>query len=296
MSDKRAHILAKTLDLYRAQGIKSTTMQQVAEAAGVSKGALYLHFASKTALTMAAMAYLDDDLVAQVNQILERQDLSPREQLIAQIRFQFETLREDQQLTTEFWQDAGLQLDEEVVYLAEKIRLTWQLIQEKFLLRAYGSRVKPYVIDLSVILSGALNEYASLAILQGISLDDEPAAAFLVFAMDQLVAGLEREQPEPFLNETLFVHRNQVAAKLAEERQKRLVEALTDIKNHFLELDLTDSEAADLQAVLDLLARELAEPEPNRMLVQGLLANFRDWRPVQEPRRFIAESLKIKLL
>lgn len=296
MSDKRAHILAKTLDLYRAQGIKSTTMQQVAEAAGVSKGALYLHFASKTALTMAAMAYLDDDLVAQVNQILERQDLSPREQLIAQIRFQFETLREDQQLTTEFWQDAGLQLDEEVVYLAEKIRLTWQLIQEKFLLRAYGSRVKPYVIDLSVILSGALNEYASLAILQGISLEDEPAAAFLVFAMDQLVGGLEREQPEPFLNETLFAHRNQVAAKLAEERQKRLVEALTDIKNHFLELDLTDSEAADLQAVLDLLARELAEPEPNRMLVQGLLANFRDWRPVQEPRRFIAESLKIKLL
>lgn len=296
MSDKRANILAKTLDLYRAQGIKSTTMQQVAEAAGVSKGALYLHFASKSALTIAAMEFLDDGLVGQVNQILERQDLSPREQLIAQIRFQFETLREDQQLTTEFWQEAGLQLDEHVVSLAEKIRLTWQLIQEKFLLRAYGERVKPYVIDLSVMLSGALNEYASLAILQGITLDDEPAAAFLVFAMDQLVAGLEREQPQPFMNETLFAHRNQVVAKLAEERRKRLFEALADIKHHFLELDLTDSEAADLQAVLDLLARELAEPEPNRMLVQGLLANFREWRAVQEPRRFIAESLKIKLI
>ncbi len=296
MSDKRALILAKTLDLFRAQGIKSTTMQQVAEAAGVSKGALYLHFASKSALTLAAMEYLDDGLVAQVNQILEREDLSPREQLVTQIRFQFETLREDQQLTTEFWQEAGFQLDEQVVSLAEKIRLTWQLIQEKFLLRAYGDHVKPYVIDLSVMLSGALNEYASLAILQGISLDDEPAAAFLVFAMDQLVVGLEREQPQPFLNETLFAHRNQVVAKLAEERQKRLLEALADIKNHFLELDLSDSEAADLQAVLDLLARELTESEPNRMLVQGLLANFRDWRAVQEPRRFIAESLKIKLI
>lgn len=289
-------ILAKTLELYRANGIKSTTMQQVAEACGVSKGALYLHFSSKSELTIASMEYLNDELLAEVNQLLDRVDLSPRQQLVEQIRMQFNSVREDQHLTTEFWQEAGLQLDEVMVLLAEKIRMTWQLLQEKFLLRAYGDRIKPYSIDLSVILSGTLNEYSSLAILENLDLEAEPAAQFLVYTMDCLVAGLERDKPEPFLNETLFAHRREMAAKLVEAVHKRLMEAFEEIKGASLDVDLTDREAADMQSVLDLLERELEKEEPNRMLVQGLLANFRDWRAVQEPRRRIADALKIKLL
>nr|WP_279382579.1 helix-turn-helix domain containing protein [Acanthopleuribacter pedis] len=288
--------MAKALELFRANGIKSTTMQQVAEASGVSKGALYLNFSSKSDLTIAAMEYLNEELVAEVNQLLEREDLSPRAQLVEQIRLQFNSVREDQNLTTEFWQEAGLQFDETMILMAEKIRMTWQLIQEKFLVRAYGDRIKTYSIDLSVILSGTLNEYSSLALLENIELQVNEAADFLVYTMDCLVEGLERDQPEPFLNESLFTRRGEVAAKLAEAVKKRLADAFEEIKAFFDAMELEDREEVDVQSVLDLLGRELDAEEPNRMLVQGLLANFREWKAIQDPRRRIADVLKIKLL
>jgi AcrR family transcriptional regulator len=56
----------------RAKGIRSTTVSEVAEAAGVSRGWLYRHFPDKVSLLGAAIVRLNDAYWSQAHAMLER--------------------------------------------------------------------------------------------------------------------------------------------------------------------------------------------------------------------------------
>jgi TetR/AcrR family transcriptional repressor of nem operon len=66
--DTRQTILAEAFELFRKQGYAGTSMGQVAEAVGISKGNLTYHFPSKQALYEAvnafAAAYVHERLIA----------------------------------------------------------------------------------------------------------------------------------------------------------------------------------------------------------------------------------------
>ncbi|OBI82753.1 TetR/AcrR family transcriptional regulator [Mycobacterium sp. E740] len=56
----------------RAKGIRSTTVSEVAEAAGVSRGWLYRHFPDKVSLLGAAIVRLNDAYWSEAHAMLER--------------------------------------------------------------------------------------------------------------------------------------------------------------------------------------------------------------------------------
>jgi AcrR family transcriptional regulator len=58
----------------RAKGIRSTTVSEVAEAAGVSRGWLYRHFPDKVTLLGAAIVRLNDAYWSEAHAMLERFD------------------------------------------------------------------------------------------------------------------------------------------------------------------------------------------------------------------------------
>ena len=57
---KKQEIIEAAMMLFREQGTKATSMQQVADKVGISKGAIYMHFRSKTHLVTAILEHLDD--------------------------------------------------------------------------------------------------------------------------------------------------------------------------------------------------------------------------------------------
>jgi AcrR family transcriptional regulator len=68
----------------RAKGIRSTTVSEVAEVAGVSRGWLYRHFPDKVTLLGAAIVRLNDAYWSEAHAMLERVDGLDR-QLVAGI-------------------------------------------------------------------------------------------------------------------------------------------------------------------------------------------------------------------
>jgi AcrR family transcriptional regulator len=58
----------------RAKGIRSTTVSEVAEAAGVSRGWLYRHFPDKVSLLGAAIVRLNDAYWSEAHTVLEQVD------------------------------------------------------------------------------------------------------------------------------------------------------------------------------------------------------------------------------
>src|ERR1700712_5844501 len=69
----------------RAKGIRSTTVSEVAEAAGVSRGWLYRHFPDKVSLLGAAIVRLNDAYWSDAHAVLAEVDGLDR-QLAAGIR------------------------------------------------------------------------------------------------------------------------------------------------------------------------------------------------------------------
>jgi AcrR family transcriptional regulator len=63
----------------RAKGIRSTTVSEVAEVAGVSRGWLYRHFPDKVALLGAAIVRLNDAYWSEAHAMLERFDSLDRQ-------------------------------------------------------------------------------------------------------------------------------------------------------------------------------------------------------------------------
>lgn len=61
-ADTRNRILAATVQLLEKHGGKGARMGDIAKQTGISRQAVYLHFASRTELLVAATRYLDEEL------------------------------------------------------------------------------------------------------------------------------------------------------------------------------------------------------------------------------------------
>lgn len=59
-TDTRTRILQTTVRVLEAEGGRGVRMADIAKAAGISRQAVYLHFASRTELLVAATRYLDE--------------------------------------------------------------------------------------------------------------------------------------------------------------------------------------------------------------------------------------------
>jgi AcrR family transcriptional regulator len=62
----RAALLASARRLFAEKGFAATGREEIAEVAGVTRGALYHHFASKTEVAAAVVAEIEDELVERV--------------------------------------------------------------------------------------------------------------------------------------------------------------------------------------------------------------------------------------
>lgn len=70
----RAALLAAARDLFAEQGFVATGREQIAERAGVTRGALYHHFGSKEQLFRTVVEQLEEELGAQVMVAAARSD------------------------------------------------------------------------------------------------------------------------------------------------------------------------------------------------------------------------------
>lgn len=80
-------------ELFAAHGLKKTSVEELATAAGISKGAFYLFYDSKEALFMDAVEHAEQAFRADVLAAIDAPGPSPRARLAAVLREAFSTWR-----------------------------------------------------------------------------------------------------------------------------------------------------------------------------------------------------------
>ena len=65
---KKQLIMEKAFELFAKNGIEATSVQQITEVCGISKGAFYLSYKSKDELVFALIDYFLSDMAANIEQ------------------------------------------------------------------------------------------------------------------------------------------------------------------------------------------------------------------------------------
>ncbi len=71
---KKQLIMEKAFELFAKNGIEATSVQQITEVCGISKGAFYLSYKSKDELVFALIDYFLSDMAANIEQVVSETD------------------------------------------------------------------------------------------------------------------------------------------------------------------------------------------------------------------------------
>jgi AcrR family transcriptional regulator len=97
-------ILAAAREVMERQGVETATMDEIAQAAGVAKGTLYLYFVSKEDLIHALMSQVGENMRRDLTAIVDT-PLSPVEKLLKVVRLLLDNLERERLLFPLYMRD-----------------------------------------------------------------------------------------------------------------------------------------------------------------------------------------------
>lgn len=121
-ADRREQLLSVALKVFAQRGYHATSMNDIADAAGVTKPVLYQHFASKRALYTATLEAVGESMIAALTSATSASP-SGKEQTAAGMVAYFRWVAEDPDAFSLLF-GGGTRRDEEFAAVAEKVEKT----------------------------------------------------------------------------------------------------------------------------------------------------------------------------
>ncbi|GAF10154.1 TetR/AcrR family transcriptional regulator [Paenibacillus pini] len=207
LADRKKQILKTALQLFATQGISATSMQEIAEYCGMSKGSLYLHFKSKEELEQSIYLYCEGMIRDSVMQVEQEHLLTPKEQLRKQIEAllsRLVELREFLQMQLRDHHGGPKQHDPQDCMREKHIHaLNWFKVKLENL---YGPSVEPYTMDIILFVGGMLGSYIRMMFIPGLQPNIGRMAEHLIFLIDEVVSSTVAKQSAPLISQDIWSH------------------------------------------------------------------------------------------
>jgi AcrR family transcriptional regulator len=163
MNDRKRQVLLTAQRLFVEQGFATTSVQDILEGSGISKGTFYNYFSSKNECLMAILEHAQDVAAVRQRELLIGKDAADKHVLAEQIAIRLQVNQEQNliMLFEAIFHSKEQELRDFVKkhYLDELIWLTDRITD------VYGKQVVPYAFDCAVILIGMLQHMMHIWIL-----------------------------------------------------------------------------------------------------------------------------------
>ncbi|MCI2252817.1 TetR/AcrR family transcriptional regulator [Domibacillus sp. PGB-M46] len=279
MTEKEQRIIEESLKLFAQKGFAATSIQEIATACDISKGAFYLHFKSKEALLLAVLHYYFDLLSAKIKTI-ESENLSPREKFVKQIECQMREIQQHKEFLIMQARENAIPFNDDIEAFIFKMRTETHQLYRNRLIGMYGREIEPYFWDLSAALQGIQHAFLHMTLVDGIELDVHSFAEFLLDSADDLQAGLKRRAKPPVIDsqimENLFKHHL---------NDDLFVLWLSDLKQ--------ENWSDDILVSLDVIEQELQSSSPRPAVLRGMLANLTEEPSLHEFMQAVKNYYKL---
>ncbi|MFJ7827335.1 TetR/AcrR family transcriptional regulator [Psychrobacillus sp. NPDC096623] len=258
---KKQLIMEKALELFAQQGFELTSVQQITEHCGISKGAFYLSFKSKDELIIA----LIDQFMSQMISDTDYQVTNTQNDDYTLYEFYFTMFKSSQKhsnfakiLMKEQSQSFNKELVSKFHHYDRLLEKTILTMMEGL----FGEKIENTKYDLVYCIKGFISIYSELILFNNVPVNLEQLAQSLVEKTNLLATQITI----PFVTEEIFQLK-----RLSHE------EVTKDQLLEILEQSLSEAEELLEQESLSLLKRHLLEPSLSTVLVEGLLKNIQGY-------------------
>ncbi|OCA82256.1 transcriptional regulator [Bacillus sp. FJAT-27225] len=259
---KKQLIMEKALELFAEQGFEATSVQQITERCGISKGAFYLSFKSKDELISALIDHFMMQFVSDIDYIVKKE--GPTESLLYEFYYStFDTFHKRSNFAKILIKEQMQSLNEELFLKMRDYDNKMEKSIQTMIERLYGEEIDDIKYDLILTIKALLNTYSQLFILFNIpSPDMELLCRSLVEKTNLLALNVS----VPFITKDLY---ETLLRPLNEEISRdQLIELLH-------EKSVEIEEPVEKES-LSLLAKNLEEPLYSTTIVKGLIENIRN--------------------
>ncbi|WP_160725219.1 TetR/AcrR family transcriptional regulator [Bacillus sp. USDA818B3_A] len=257
---KKQLIMEKALELFAKQGFEATSVQQITEHCGISKGAFYLSFKSKDELILALIDHFLNQMIIDIDYTVTN---SNKDKLLYQFYYTvFHTSYQHADFARLLMKEQSHSFNNEFML---KIHYYDRLLSNTILVmldQLYGEKVSETKYDLMYCVKGFMNTYSQLFFFYNLPLDFEILAESLVEKTNLLALNTT----VPFISEELTQVFNR---PINEEVTKEQIIEVLGQKMEEMD-DSTEKES------LLLLKEQLVEPTYSSVIIRGLVENIRN--------------------
>jgi AcrR family transcriptional regulator len=271
--DKQEQIIKVAMKLFAAKGSSSTSMQEIAELCGISKGSLYLVFKSKEELERSIYLYcyrmIRDPLLREE----QESGRTPREKLRNQIEILLHHVYELREfLQRQIQEIAGKGFDAEIPEWMRKNNAPLLLWFQMKMETLYGKDIVPYTGDLCIVGHGLIKSYIGVVFRPDTQVSIADMADHLMNLMDIIVAGLLASKQAPLITSAVL---SNWLAENEETKGKNPLHLIKKMKAVVSKSTVIEPvEATDLLESLNILEGEVLLPQPRKAIIQGMLSNL----------------------
>ncbi|MCA0172589.1 TetR/AcrR family transcriptional regulator [Bacillus sp. RAR_GA_16] len=200
MNDRKQHVIRMAHQLFIERGFQATSIQDILEYSGISKGTFYNYFSSKNELLIALFKVLYGSMETSRDELLIGQDRADLTIFIKQIELQMNTNKKNKLIT--LFEEVFVSNDEDLKdFLKEGQKRMIQWVFNRFL-ELFGEEKRPYLLDGAIMFLGILHhnvKYYSIA--NGSSVDISPVVHYSVkrivtIVNDAAATGEQLNKPE----------------------------------------------------------------------------------------------------
>lgn len=194
---KKQLIMEKALELFAEQGFEATSVQQITEHCGISKGAFYLSFKSKDELIQALIDHFMNQMTVDIDYVVKNTN---RNELLYKFYYTiFHTTYQHSDFARLLLKEQSHTFNSD---LFQKLRYYDHLLENTILVmldQLYGEQVRETKYDLMYCIKGFMNTYSHLFVFYNIPLDLNKLTQSLVEKTDLLA----QHTTIPFISEEL---------------------------------------------------------------------------------------------
>jgi len=257
---KKQLIMEKALELFSEQGFEATSVQQITERCGISKGAFYLSFKTKDELLISMVENYLQQFVTDVDQVV-RSSLSKDIILVEFYKSIFLAFKKHAASARVFLNEKVLLTKKELFQkiIAYDIEMSKSIIY--MLEQLYQDKLDDTKYDVMYCIKGFMKSYSELFIFSDIPLDLDQLSKSLAEKTEILA----KYTTIPFMTEELV----QLTAKPCNEDFSK--ESLLELIEQHLDglIDTIERES------LELLKEQVENPTYSKPIIKGLIENIR---------------------
>lgn len=251
--------MEKALELFAKQGFEATSVQQITDHCGISKGAFYLSFKSKDELIVALIDHFMKQFTSDIDYVVNHTQND--EDLLYNFYYtSFDSFHKHSDFAKILMKELMQSFDEELFSKFHSYNKSMEKVILTMIERLYDDTDEYLKFDLAFCIKGFLKTYSELFLLYKFPLD-----------MDSLIRSL--------VEKTNLLAKNMTISFISDELIQALDQPLDEEYSlgqlvEIVERNIEDMEDSTEKESLLLLKQELLKPSLHPAIVKGLLENI----------------------